>query len=106
MSMISAQIDELRKAALIQGAHARYDVANLLTDAADTILSLRDRSQDLQAENAKLRELVRVLCYCMHESTDCDGCKLNGGAGRMELDAFWACDGLHERLRELEIEVR
>ena len=58
-----------------------------------------------RAENAKLRELVRVLCYCMHESTDCDGCRLNDGAGRMALDAFWACDGLHERLRELGIEV-
>lgn len=56
--MLSSQADELRKAALIQGAHARYDVASLLTDAADTILSLRDRAQELQAENARLQEVV------------------------------------------------
>lgn len=60
----------------------------------------------LYDENAKLHELVRVMTYCMQEGTDCDGCKLNDGAGRIEaLDAFWACDWLHERLRELGIEV-
>ena len=64
------------------------------------------RVGELEAENAKLRELVRVMAYCMQEGTDCDGCKLNDGAGRIEaLDAFWACDGLHDRMREFGIEV-
>lgn len=67
---------------------------------------LFDKTLELGTENAKLRELVRVMAYCMQESTDCDGCKLNDGAGRIEaLDAFWACNGLHDRMRELGIEV-
>lgn len=67
---------------------------------------MRDRACKAEAENAKLRELVRIMAYCMQEGTDCDGCKLNGGAGRNEaLDAFWACDGLYDRMRELGIEV-
>ena len=78
MSMLTGQADELRKAALIQGAHARYDVANLLTDAADTILSLRDRAQDLQAENAKLRELVNELYQCSRQE-GCDHCGYKDG---------------------------
>lgn len=91
--MISAQIDELRKAALIQGAHARYDVANLLTDAADTILSLRDRAQDLQAENAKLREFVAGMWRLFVEHCDMDESHL------AEVDA------VRDGLRELGIEV-
>ena len=35
---------------------AMPQAATLMMEAADTILSLRDRAQDLQAENAKLRE--------------------------------------------------
>lgn len=59
MSMLSAQCDELREraATLRQGRWSDgEDDARLMEDAADTILSLRDRAQDLQAKNAKLRE--------------------------------------------------
>lgn len=64
MSMLSAQCDELREraATLRQGRWSDgADDARLMEDAAETILSLRDRAQDLQAENAKLRELVRYM---------------------------------------------
>ena len=59
MSMLSAQCDKLREraATLRQGRWSDgADDARLMEDAAETILSLRDRAQDLQAENAKLRE--------------------------------------------------
>lgn len=65
MSMLSAQCDELREraATLRQGRWSDgADDARLMEDAAETILSLRDRAQDLQAKNAKLRELcVKAL---------------------------------------------
>jgi hypothetical protein len=62
--MLSAQCDELREraATLRQGRWSDgSDDARLMEDSAETILSLRDRAQDLQAENAKLRELVQKL---------------------------------------------
>lgn len=59
----------------------------------------------LQAENAKLRELACTLVYCMQVHNDCDGCRLNGSKGELSYDPLLACDGLHERMRELGIEV-
>jgi hypothetical protein len=62
--MISAQCDQLRERAkeLRQGRWSDgADDAKLMEDAADTILSLRDRAQELQAENAKLRKYVAWL---------------------------------------------
>jgi len=74
MSMISAQCDQLRERAkelcslapdpavpyLVPStketmALAMRSAASEMEDAADTIMSLRDRAQELQAENAKLR---------------------------------------------------
>lgn len=62
---------------------------------------------DLQDENAKLRELVDILCFCMQVHKRCDDCKLNGAKGELGLghDPLLACDGLHEMLKELGIEV-
>lgn len=67
MSMISAQINELRKWAdqLSErenefGVVVRALVA-ALRNAADTIWQLRNDLQRVNAENAKLRELVRDL---------------------------------------------
>jgi len=56
-------------------------------------------------ENAKLRELVEILCFCMQIHKQCDDCKLNGAKGELVHDPLCACDGLHEILRELGIEV-
>ena len=58
MSMISAQCDELRQMAESVGLEVPQ-AATLMMEAADAI----DR---LDAENAKLRELVRGLVYATH----------------------------------------
>lgn len=60
---------------------------------------------ELEAENAKLRELVDILCFCMQIHKRCDDCKLNGAKGELGHDPLLACDGLHEMLKELGIEV-
>ena len=80
MSMISAQIDELRK--LADGQAPYRDARAAMLEAADTILELRDdlqrandalrdaehdescawdRVRKVEAENAKLRELVQQM---------------------------------------------
>ena len=73
--------------------------------AADEPLfeTLNDANDRLLAENAELRELVRVMAYCMQYERECDGCRLNGADGT--ITAPVGCDGLHERLRELGVEV-
>lgn len=58
---------------------------------------------DLLDENAKLRELVCTMAYCMQYERECDGCRLNGADGAVTEPA--GCDGLLDRMRELEIEV-
>jgi hypothetical protein len=72
------------------GAKAEAENAKLMEDAADTILSLRDRAQELQAENAKLRgardvwqendaklrELVRDMRTCIVHACMCEFCPL------------------------------
>ena len=60
---------------------------------------------ELLTDNAKLRELACTLVYCMQVHNDCDGCRLNGSKGELSYDPLLACDGLHERMRELGIEV-
>ena len=76
MSMLSAQIDKLRALA------DRMDgiVPNTpdeLRDAADTIWQLRNDLQRANAENARLRELVRDYEHCtMH--ADCSRCEHDG----------------------------
>jgi hypothetical protein len=59
--------------------------------------------QRLQAENAKLRELVKALLTCATDG-DCDECRLNGATpwhvGKAQL-----CDGVWDRMRELGVEV-
>lgn len=57
----------------------------------------------LQAENAKLLKLVRVMTYCMQHERDCDGCAMNGADGT--ITALSGCDGLLDRLRELGVDV-
>lgn len=68
---------------------------------------IRGYIDQLETENAKLRELVDILCFCMQIHKRCDDCKLNGAKGELGLghDPLLACDGLHEMLKELGIEV-
>lgn len=66
MSMISAQIDELRRMA--DGQATYRDARAVMLQAADTIWELRDDLQRANAENAKLREerdMYRDLVGCM-----------------------------------------
>ena len=92
-SMLSAQCDELRAMAESVGL-AMPQAATMMMDAADTI----DR---LDAENARLRELVRHMHTCLehYEPGDticCEQCPYD--------NETWGCD--YERLMaELGIEV-
>lgn len=61
--------------------------------------------QNVESENAKLRELAHILCHCMQINANCDDCRLNGAKGEIAHDQLAACDSLHELLRELGIEV-
>lgn len=60
-------------------------------------------ASNLEAENAKLRELVRVMAYCNQCRRECDECRVNGGVGTITERA--GCDALLDRMRELGIEV-
>lgn len=62
---------------------------------------LCDENEKLQAENAKLRELVCTMAYCMQYERECDGCRLNGADGAVTEPA--GCDGLRELMRELGV---
>lgn len=98
MSMISAQIDELRE--LVGDGSMEWVAgpvrASVLREAADTIWQLRDDLQQANAENAELRELVRDMWQsCPVYTDDCYGCEYHVG-GECEL---------YDRMRELGIEV-
>ena len=57
---------------------------------------------ELERENAKLRELVRVMAYCMQYERECDECRMNGADGTITAPA--GCDGLRDRMRELGVD--
>ena len=59
------------------------------------------RLDGLKAENAKLRELVRVMAYCMQHERECDECAMNGAEGT--ITAPVGCDGLLDRMRDLGV---
>ena len=96
MSMISAQIDELRQMA--DGQATYRDAREVMLQAADTIWKLRDdlqcanealrdaehdesmawdRVRKAEAESEKLRELVRDYEHCSVHA-DCDRCEYDG----------------------------
>lgn len=56
---------------------------------------------ELERENAKLRELARVMAYCMQYERECDECRMNGADGI--ITAPVGCDGLRDRMRELGV---
>lgn len=57
----------------------------------------------LQAENTKLRELVRTFYHCT-TSGECDECPINGG-GPVHLMPDTICDTIHDRMRELGVDA-
>lgn len=105
MSMLSAQVDELRAMAESIGL-AMPQTATLMMKAADTIWELRGTLQvaivdyrRLQDENAKLRELVSHMHECMSNidadgNYECDSCEYENTEGK--------CD-FGRRMRELGV---
>ena len=104
----NAKLFEAAEKWMAKAAHFEAEV-ELLRKAKDTmrgdafeIGAMLVKARD---ENAKLRELASILCFCMQVHAQCDDCKLNGAKGELAHDPLCACDGLHEILRELGIEV-
>ena len=58
MSMLSMQIDALRRVAQTYRDFGKYEAERMALDAADTIWELRDDLQQENAENARLRERI------------------------------------------------
>lgn len=74
-------------------------IANIMEPA-----DWQDREMErLEAENAKLRELVRTFYHCT-TSGECDECPINGG-GPVRLMPDTICDTIHDRMSELGVEV-
>ena len=67
----------------------------------DEIRIIRRCIASLHDENAKLRELVRVMAYCMQQGRDCDGCAANGADGAATAPS--GCDWLRDRMREMGV---
>lgn len=87
--------------AVSENHQLKAENAQLRTQLADVTESMGR----VEERCAKLRELASILCFCMQIHKQCDDCKLNGAKGDMAHDPLLACDGLHEMLRELGIEV-
>lgn len=99
MSMLSAQAAELRELAgdgSMEWVAGPIRAATLL-NAADIILSLRDRAQELQAENDKLREDNACLVKAIEEL---HSVKLEDRLVALENES----DRLREQLQEAEHE--
>lgn len=69
----------------------------------DRRMELENECERLDVENAKLRELVRTFYHCT-TSGECDECHINGG-GPVHLMPDTICDTIHDRMRELGVEV-
>ena len=84
MSMISEQIDQLRRAADIFDAKNARWLGKILQEAADTIemLSKKARPQD---------DDIRKLVDALKGDTSCDGCRYYKPED--EAFPFWQCDG-------------
>lgn len=94
------------KLRLVQGLHSHAEMFGFKWDDDsdwtwhDVACKIAD---EVDAENAKLRELVHILAYCMSEDCDCDRCVLN--EADMPTPRISACYSLPDRIRELGVEV-
>ena len=101
---LQAENAKLRKKINALKAHG-IEIADAVAGGYE-IYDIQQREVDrLEVENDKLRKLASILCFCMQIHKQCDDCKLNGAKGEIAHDPLLACDGLHEMLRELGIEV-
>lgn len=94
--MTYAELSEVQASRSRQFAEAQTNVMSVYCDAERDL-------KELQAENDRLRELVRDMAYCMQCERECDGCRMNGADGAVTAPA--GCDGLRDRMRELGVEV-
>ena len=86
------------------------ETPDMLREAADEIDQLVMKlnaehlvRQNVERENAKLRELVRTFYHCT-TSGYCDECPINGG-GTVHLAPDTICDTMHDRMRELGVDA-
>ena len=61
-----------------------------------------DKMSCIEAENAKLRELVLVLKNCADENGDCDACPINDA--KPVRHPWFGCDALRDMMRELGVD--
>lgn len=109
MSMLSAQIDELRKAAEY---YDDSEVASIMRYAAYTIWQLRDDLQRANADNARLREMAEkawkaaeMLCQAWDGPCHADGVSIKPPCPLDERDELCVYGLIQRDLRELGVEV-
>lgn len=89
--------------AMTEYYHAKEREESAVERINDSYLETLNSLEKMEAENAKLRELVKALLTCATDG-DCDECRLNGATpwhvGKAQL-----CDGVWDRVRELGVEV-
>lgn len=81
------------------------EFAELLVRIADVYADADRERHKAQRENAKLRELVRIVYYCNLPWKDCDKCAMNGAQMDVKISDVAFCDEMYDRMRELGIEV-
>ena len=97
--MISGQVDRLRTAAQTYRRLGNHSAESMLLDAADTIWKLRDDLQRTNADNAKLRGLVRDLW----EACPADGYYCIYHCKHYDKESESHCK-LEDRMRELGVD--
>lgn len=76
--------------------------ASRINEYNEDVIKERD---ELRRENAKLRELVRIMYYCNLPWKNCDKCVMNGADMDLQVSDIEFCDGLNDLMREIGIEV-
>lgn len=105
MSMLSAQVEKLRKAAQTYRTVGNHELEQLLLDAADTISELRDMAQQAQSENAELRELVADMWRFTGAACKKYPRLFDQSAQGPQVVLPNALDFYEQRMRELGVEV-
>ena len=105
MSMISSLIDKLNKSADEWNGSNMFELARMCREAADTIWELRDDLQRANAENAKLRELVRDMWQFTGAACKKYPRLFDQPAQGAQAVLPNAIDAFEQRMRELGIEV-
>lgn len=68
--------------------------------ASQQMDNLRADIRRLKAEKERLFELAQILVHCMGEVDNCDTCRINDNPCEVSVDEWFACDSLHDLLRE------